>query len=310
MNLEIKTQPGEKFCGTIDLSVGKERVSLPLFIIHGKESSPTLCITAGIHGTEYSSIEAALRLGKSLQPQEIRGKVMILPVANMPSFMRRTIYVGPYDGKNLNRVFPGKEDGTFSEVLAYQIFHGFIKKGDYFIDLHGGDMNEALVPFIIHAPSGNPKVDQVSLSMAESFGIEIVVKRQKPGTTLYSATRAGIPALVAEVGGQGILNEDAVGIHFTGVKRVMAKLGFIQGEGDRFPIEIIDFPWIFSDYDGVFYSLVKVGEKVSAGQKMGVVCDFFGKELQVIRSPSDATILFMVTSLAINKEDPLFGIGC
>ena len=108
MMLGVETLQGKKVSQLITLVVGGEEVSLPF-----------LSITAGIHGTEYASIEAALRLGRTLDPEEISGRVMILPIVNIPAFKKRTIYVGPHDQKNLNRVFPGRADGTFSESLAW-----------------------------------------------------------------------------------------------------------------------------------------------------------------------------------------------
>jgi predicted deacylase len=305
----VEARPGEKVSRSIELTIGEESISFPLFIIHGKKDGPTLAITAGIHGTEYAGIEAALRLGRTLDPKEVHGRVVILPIANMPSFRKRTIYVGPHDKKNLNRVFPGKREGSFSEALAYQIFHEVIGKGDFYIDLHGGDMIEALVPFVIYPPSGNSEVDKASLSMAESFGIELVVKSEMKGSTISSASKAGIPAILTEAGGQGIWNEGTVNIHMTGVKRVMGQLGMMKEKPDVRPTKVFPFPWLHSEYDGLFYPRVGIGEKISTGQKLGSVCDYFGRALQSAVSPTDGTVLFLVTSLAINKGDPLLGIG-
>ena len=170
-------------------------------------------------------------------------------------------------------------------------------------------MNEALVPFVIYAPAGKTEVDQASLSMAESFGIELVVRSETVGTSIFSASHSGIPAILAEAGGQGIWNEETVKIHMVGVKRVMGWLEMIKEKPDPHPTKVFPFPWLYSDYDGLFYPLIRIGEKVSVGQKLGSVCDYFGKELQSAISPTNGTVLFLVTSLAINKGDPLMGIG-
>ncbi len=124
----VETLPGEDVNRLIELTLSGETISLPLFIINGKHDGPTMAVTAGIHGTEYASIEAAVQLGRTLDPTEIYGRVVILPIVNIPSFKRRTVYVGPYDNKNLNRAFPGKQEGSFSEALAYQVFHEVILK--------------------------------------------------------------------------------------------------------------------------------------------------------------------------------------
>jgi len=309
MPFGVETKSNEKVSQLIKLSIKENKIELPLFIINGKKEGPTLVVTAGIHGTEYASIEAALRLGRTLDPNKICGKIIILPIVNMPSFRERTIYIGPYDRKNLNRVFPGKQKGSSSEVLAFHVFHEVISKADYYIDLHGGDMIEALVPFSIYAPSPNSKVNITSLSLAKIFGIELVVDSEIPGTTLYSATQAGIPAIISEAGGQGIWDENTVNIHVTGVRRVMGYLGMINEKPIPCPVKIFSFPWLFSDFDGIFYPQVGIGNKVSVNQKLGSVCDYFGRELQSVFSPAEGTILFLVTSLVINKGDPLLAIG-
>ncbi len=309
MTFGVETRPGEKVSQMIELIIGKEKLSYPLFVIHGKKEGPSLTITAGVHGTEYASIEAALRLGRTLDPEDISGKIVIFPITNMPSFKKRTIYVGPHDSKNLNRVFPGNQEGTFSEVLAYQVFNEVIRKGDSYIDLHGGDMNEALVPFVIYAPSGSTEIDSASVALAESFGIDLIVKSETMGTAIHSASHVGIPAILAEAGGQGIWDEETVNIHVRGVKRVMGYMGMMREKPLRHPVKVFPFPWLYSDHDGVFYPHVSIGDKVSEGQKVGSVCDYFGKELQTAVSPTHGTVLFLVTSLAINKGDPLMGIG-
>ena len=309
MEFGIEASPGTKISRLIELTIGGEKVSIPFFTLKGDQEGPTLAITAGVHGTEYASIEAALRLGRILDPKEISGKIVILPIVNMPSFRKRTIYVGPHDNKNLNRVFPGKQGGSFSEALAYQVFHEVVQKSDFYIDLHGGDMIESLIPFVIYIRSGNAEVDRTSLSMAEGFGLEFVVEGKMEGSAIYAASHAGVPAILAEAGGQGIWNEKTVNIHMTGVKRIMGQLGMINVKSDPRPIKVFSFPWVFSEHDGLFYPQVSIGKKVSADQKLGSVCDYFGKELQPVVSPNEGTVLFMVTSLAINKGDPLMGIG-
>src|SRR5579864_15075 len=123
----------------------------PYFAVSGAADGPTLCLIAGIHGAEYPPIDAALRFCRSLDPATLRGRVVGVPVINLPAFWERTPFVCPRDGKNPNRAFPGDPAGTFSDVLAHHIFETVIRRGDYLIDLHGGDMVEDLEPFsVVH----------------------------------------------------------------------------------------------------------------------------------------------------------------
>ena len=295
----------------VDLTVGSQRVPLPLFIIDGLRDGPTLCVTAGVHGCEYGSIEAAYRLSKYLKPQDLNGTVIILPVCNMPSFQKRTVYVGPIDNKNLNRVFPGDKEGSFSEILAYHIFDQAIYKANVYIDLHGGDLIEALVPFVSYPKSVNSDVQNRSKAIAQSFGLDLVVESAIAGSSIFSASEAGIPAIMAEAGGQGIWNDKIVDIHVSGVRAVMGQMDMLSEKPTILPSakEEVHFPWLYSDYDGLFYPKVSIGDEVLKEECVGSICDYCGEILQTVHSPVNGTVLFLVTSLAINKGDPLMGMG-
>lgn len=303
--------PGEKAMGVQKVAIGENELDIPVFLINGKEDGPTLAVTGGIHGAEYASIEAALQLGRSLSPSNLRGRAIVAPVVNMPAFKARSIYICPLDGTNLNRVFPGKADGGATEQLAGWIFKNIMKQGDYYVDLHGGDLNEALVPFTLVPRTGNEKVDAASLEMAKVFGIRYLVVDVLKGSTCYAAAEAGIPAILTESGGQGIWRAEHVSAHTTGLNRVLRHLRMLDGPSlDIMPTQLMqEFAWLRSQYDGYFYPKVQVAEAVSGGQDLGFVADFEGNVLQPILAPHSGTVLFLVSSLAMNKGDPLLSIG-
>jgi len=268
-------------------------------------------VTAGVHAAEYASIAAALDLGRSLQPAALRGRVVVVPVMNLPAFSARSIYVCPLDGKNLNRVFPGNADGTAWEQIAAWVFANVIGHADYYVDLHGGDLVEALVPFTIFFRSGATAVDEESLELAKAFGIRYLVSSETPGSTFCAAARAGIPSILAEAGGQGIWNPDHVGLLTTGLTRVLRHLEMVEGAApERVPFTILEqFLWLRSDHDGFWYPGVPVGEFVRKGQELGRDEDVEGHVLQTALSPAEGRVLFIVSSLAINKTDPLLAVG-
>src|SRR5262249_56052604 len=129
---------GEIGWGFVQVGAGAD---IPVTVINGRTPGPVLALVAGTHGYEYSPILALQRLLPKISPQTLSGAVILVHVANMPSFLRRTIYYGPEDGKNLNRVYPGKPDGTLSERIARVITTQVIERADYLIDLHCGDRN-------------------------------------------------------------------------------------------------------------------------------------------------------------------------
>lgn len=119
-------------------------LELPCFEAQGAPGGPQVCLLAGIHGGEYSSIAAVTRLMRDVDPAALSGRITAVPIVSMTSFRARTAFVVPEDGKNLNRCFPGSPDGTFSDILARHVFDELIAPSDVLIDLHGGDIVEAL----------------------------------------------------------------------------------------------------------------------------------------------------------------------
>lgn len=307
----MKINAGEKksYIQTIDL--GGIPIDLPVFAVNGFHDGPTLVISGGVHGAEYASIAAALQLGQQIQPKDIAGQIVILPVMNIPAFQARSIYVCPLDGINLNRVFPGKAEGGKTEQLAYWVFEHVIRQADYYIDMHGGDLVEALAPFTIYAETGNIEVDKKSLALAEVYGIRDIVKSTSPGSTIAGASAAGIPAILTEVGGQGIWTPDMVQAHVQGVRRVLQWLNIIDGAPiEKMPTRLLDqFVWLSSEVTGYYYPQVQIGDKVTKGQHIGDITSFEGNVLQKVSAPVDGEVLFLVSSLAINRGDPLLSIG-
>jgi predicted deacylase len=237
--------------------------------------------------------------------------VIVVPVVNLPGFAARSIYICPFDGKNPNRVFPGDAGGSGTEQMADWIFRNVISRADYYVDLHGGDLIEALVPFTIFFRSGNEQVDAKSLEMAKVFGIHYLVSSGTPGSTIAAASIAGIPAILTESGGQGIWTAEQVADHTNGLQRLMRHLKMIDGSvPEPTPFTLLEqFHWLRSEHEGFWYPQVSVGETVRAGQELGYVKDWEGKVLQRGVSPDKGTVLFIVSSLVIHENDPLFAVG-
>ncbi len=302
---------GQKVSGTQTLDLEGHSTELPVFIVNGNSDGPTLVVTAGVHGAEYASIEAALRLGRTLQPEQLRGGVIIVPVVDMPAFKARSIYICPLDAKNPNRFFPGNPKGTAVEQLDDWLYQNVIKQGNYFVDLHGGDLNEALVPFTLFQKFGNKQLDDKSLEMARVFGIRYLVSSEVKGSTTSAAAMAGVPGILAESGGQGVWREEHIAPHTNGLNRLMRHLSMIEGPApEPLPTQVMDkFVWLRSEHDGYYYTKLQVGDLVREGQELGRVADFRGNTLQAIAAPVDGIVLFLVSSLAMNKGDPLLAIG-
>src|SRR5437763_4564488 len=164
-------EPGHKQSGYFtfdDALLGKYQ--WPYFGIVGAEPGLTFLLTAGIHAAEYTGTLAALRIAHQVRPEHVQGSIVIIPLLNRPGFFERSVYVNPEDGQNLNRAFPGRADGTWSERFAYHLLHDIVLQFDRDMDLHAGDMIEDLEPFVGFFQTGNDKVDRESLLMLNAYG--------------------------------------------------------------------------------------------------------------------------------------------
>jgi predicted deacylase len=289
---------------------------IPVTTITGARPGPALALIAGNHGYEYPPILALQRLRAQINEASLAGTVIMVHVANMPSFLGRTVYFNPLDGKNLNRVYPGSWNGTPSERIAYKITKEVIERADYVLDLHCGDGNEWLRPYVYQAVTGTPRLDSWIERLALAFGIDhILIDRNRPtdpAASLYCSTTAitrGKPALTIESGSLGQTDDVSVECIVSGVRGVMRELKMTEdGPGPvTRPVYLEPSVVLTSPETGLLYPLVKPDQKVEADSPVVRITDFFGKELAVVRTPIGGVVLYVVSTPPIVKGQP---VGC
>jgi uncharacterized protein len=295
-------------------SVQLAGLDIPVLDITGAEDGPRLTLIAGVHGCEYASQAGLRSWARTLADRELRGRVLAVPVLNLPAFWGRTPFVVPDDGKNLNRCFPGDPAGTLADRLAYDTFTKVIEGSDALIDMHAGDMVEALQPFALY--DAGP-AEARAREMATAYGLGYVI-RQEPGpdravagTTSASAAEIGIPAIIAEAGGCGLVTRPAVEAHVRGLNRVLAHLGMSDG-----PVEPAEttylrrFLWLRCRDEGWWEPSVEVGEAVAAEQVIGTVSSLDATQtFETITAPADGVIMFMTSSPAVAADGLLLGLA-
>ncbi|MGC2745721.1 MAG: succinylglutamate desuccinylase/aspartoacylase family protein [Candidatus Angelobacter sp.] len=141
-------------------------------VIRGSKPGPVLALVSGLHGTEYLSIIALEKVIQMLDPAQVSGTVIILPLVNIASFEQKVPHVNPVDGKSMNRFYPGKQDGTQTERVSYAITKQVVERCDYLVDYHGGDIDENLRPYSYWPKSGDAKQDAITRDMVLAFGLD------------------------------------------------------------------------------------------------------------------------------------------
>lgn len=288
----------------------------PVVSIAGARPGPSIFISAGVHGGEYPAIETVVRLSRAIDAAEVAGTIVLMPVVNLPAFWSRTPFVCPVDGLNPNRMFPGDPSGSYTEQLVHAVTEEFITRADAYIDLHGGDMVEALAPFSICRGSDDA-ADARARELAEVFGLPYLLVIDRPvqpakgSMSFVAAADRGVPGFIAEAGGVGLLEEEPVRLLTDGVTRVLNHLGIAQRDvAPANDITVLsNFEWLYSRHAGMFHAHVGVDDLVEEGTVVGTIDSLFGDELERIVSPVRGRVLFLTTSPAVSANGLLMGIG-
>ncbi len=274
---------------------------VPAFESRGTTDGPRVAVLGGVHGCEYTSIAAVIELMRGLG--EHAGTVVGVPVVSMDSFTERSPFVVPADGKNLNRAFPGDPGGTYTDRLAHDIFTRLIEPADAVLDLHGGDLVEALEPFAIYN-------DPQSRDLALAFNLPYVVDSTGTLTGMTSGA-ATVPAVIAEAGGIGQLDHEAATLLADGARNALRYLDVLAGEPEPSRSTVLGrFDWHRSTPAGFWVAAVKAGDRVARGDVLGEVRDLYGDTLETVTASDDGVVLFLTTSAAVAEDGLLLGLGC
>jgi predicted deacylase len=319
----FKIKPGnKKFEYTQVVDNPALSVKMPVGIINGVKDGPTLIVTGGLYPTEYCGIEAASRLYNNLMPEEIKGTFISIPVINMHSFQWRTRWlnlrstgVTPFDGKNVNNVFPGNPKGTLSELIAYHIWQ-ILKEGDYHIDFRGGDLPESHLVHTIYLNIGK-EIDKKCEEMAKVFGLEYVlpgspeIGHTSPGTMIHTAVSNGVASIISEAG-LGYRTqplEEFVMEHVRGTLNLLKYYDMLEGE----PVKpsnqrYLDMEWVgvTSPSSGIFHAYVDYGDILKEEEVIGKITDLDGSVMADIMSPIDGVVHTMYPARLVFQGDRLY----
>ena len=262
---------------------------IEMTVVCGCRPGKTLVVTAGVHGCEYVGIEALNRLKQELDPAALSGRVILLPLVNPEGFYQGSKQTIPADGKNLNRMFPGKSDGTFSSRLARVLEETLYPEADFLMDLHGGDVNEALTPLIFFPTAVSEALSAAACAAAESLSVPYrVASTSRNG--LYSwAAQCGIPALLVERGERGLWRGEEVSACRENVYELMRHLGILHVDmvSSCFPqTEIRKAIYEEAPADGFWYpAMSEAGQKLKQGALLGTLKDSYGNEIARYTAP-------------------------
>jgi predicted deacylase len=310
---------GEKATGVLKVPAGSDAgLDIPVAVVNGDRPGPVLALVAGAHGTEYASIVALEELIENLDPTEMSGTVIIVPLVNIASFEQKVPHVNPVDGKSMNRFYPGKADGTQTERALYAITKEVVERCNYLIDFHGGDLDEDLRPYSYWVQTGKHNQDAMSRRMVLAFGLPTIIisadRPTDPAASKYldaTAATRNKPSITVEAGRAGTVDSGDVGALVDGTLSVMRLLEMIGGDPAMLenPVWIEAVKTVTSEQTGIFYPQVERGAYVAKGMRLGYVTDYVGKRIFEARAPEAGIVLYVCSVPSMKKGDTIANVG-
>ncbi|ABR47334.1 Succinylglutamate desuccinylase/aspartoacylase [Alkaliphilus metalliredigens QYMF] len=304
----LSAEKGEKTQGFV--RVMDTNTMIPVTLINGSEEGKTILITGGVHSCEYPGIQTAIELAKEIQPQDIKGRLMICHPLNKSGFEARRPGIVPEDEKNLNRVFPGDQEGTLTDKIAYTLVTEFQKQADFYIDMHGGEMYEQLTPYVYYVGNSTPEACERARNAASVIDCKYMVRSQATTGAYNYAGLQGIPSILMERGCNGIWDQETVNLYKKDVYNILIHLGLMKGtmtETQYKPEDLVDLIYLNSKVAGCWYPSVNAGDAVKKGEKLGEVRDYFSNPLATYYAEYDGIILYRTSTLWVDKDG---GIVC
>lgn len=306
--------PGRQL-GSVDLSHSDNRhdngvIPVPIAVLSGG-AGPTTLLLAGTHGDEYEGQVVLQRLVRTLTPETLHGRLIVLPALNLPA-VRAAARVSPLDGGNLNRSYPGAGDGGPTDQIAHAVTTQLLPIVDHALDLHSGGSTSVYLPsaFVYDGPDGEAFASKKRA--AEAMGLPwsfVVPGRFEPRSFSTACDDAAICMIATELGGGGAVTPAVVEAADRGLRRLLAHWGHLDEPG---PDEPQASRWLRVDHDsavrtpcrGLFEPTVSLGDVVGAGARIGWVHpieELFSESVPVIAPRSGV--------VAVVRRPPLVDLG-
>ena len=277
----------------------------PVLVVNGVNPGPTLCLTAAVHGDELNGIEIVRRTVYDLNPEKLSGRVVGIPIVNLPGFQQATRYLP--DRRDLNRHFPGSPDGSLADRIAHSLFENVIRKCDMLVDIHTGSQKRTNLPQL-RADMNNPDVAAFTRGFDR---MAVVHSSGSSGMLRTAAVEAGIRTVTMEAGESHRIQEHQIDAGVNSLTSLLDKEGMISRMfvwGDPEPV-YYDSNWVRVPNGGILFSEVDLGARVSEGEVLGYVADPITNAQHPIRAISDGRIIGMAVDQVVMAGFAAYHVG-
>lgn len=280
-------------------------VRMPVTIINGQESGPTVFLSAAIHGDELNGVEVVREVAQLWDPSDLDGTLVCLPVLNVPSFIAQQRYLPIYD-RDLNRSFPGSDSSTGAKRMAHRIFENFIEPCDIGLDFHTSTRGRTNM-LHIRANTNDSEVTR----LANAFASNVIIASEGPtGTLRREATDIGTSTITIEMGEAHRFQRDLIDRAVQGVKSVLAdfevvKTDHVSWPGWRTVIDDEEKRWLRADVGGLVEMHYGSGSLVPEGEIICTIADPFRAESESVVAPFTGLIVGVLENPLVYPGNPL-----
>ena len=296
---------------TVDIALPRlythTEISMPVQVFRGKKDGPVLLICAALHGDELNGVEIIRRISSVIDPSQLKGTIITVPVVNVFGFITQSRYLP--DRRDLNRSFPGSQRGSLTARLANTFMKEIVEKCDYGIDLHTASFNRINLPQI-RADLSDPETRNLSMA----FGARIIIHSDtRDGSLREAAVKRGIKMMVFEGGEALRFDPESIETGVRGILRIMSLLKMRKGKSRKLrkktPVILSKTTWIRARNSGILRLAVDLGEKISRRQILGAISDPLDEKPVHIRSPRNGIVIGKINNPLVHRGDAMVHIG-
>lgn len=302
---EVKPNSSVRLTWSSETAVGGFSEETPILVVNGATPGKTLCLTGAVHGDELNGIEMIRRVIYSIEPANLTGTIIGVPVANIMGFRRNSRYLP--DRRDWNRYFPGNTHGSSASRLAHSFFSNIIMHCDALVDIHTGSFHRTNLPQLRADLS-----DENVAKLAQSFGaIAVLNGRGNPNSLRAASVRAGIPAVTLEAGEPMAIQSRVVDEGVAAINTLLAKMGMYgkQKRWTRIAPVYYRSAWVRANQSGILFSKATLGQRVREDDVLGTVTDPITNARTTIRSPYNGRIIGMALDQVVLPGFAAYHIG-
>ncbi len=281
-------------------------ISVPVHVKRGRKPGPTVFVSAAVHGDEINGIEIVRRLLRSKSLKVVRGTLILVPMVNIYGVLNRSRYMP--DRRDLNRCFPGHENGSLASIVAHRFISEIVEQCDYGIDLHTGAIHRSNLPQIRADLD-----DATTRELAESFGVPVLLNSSpRDGTLRQAAKEVDTKVLLYEAGEALRFDELSIRAGERGVKRVLHSLEMISRKGSKLssaPVIANTSQWERASHSGIVRSLVKLGDHVQPGDVLAEIGSPLGDVFGQVVSDKSAIVIGKQNIPLVQKGEAMYHLA-